>query len=91
MTYHKVASSNISHLEAHADIYRLLMKGIFNAYVNAYLYIYDQISIKIGQKTASVCNHNQIFIAYDFDTNSNHCLMESLRLCGNLAISFRIR
>jgi hypothetical protein len=31
--YHKVESSNTSHLEAHAGIYRLLMKGIFNAYV----------------------------------------------------------
>ena len=28
--YHKVASSNTSHLEAHAGIFRLLMKGIFD-------------------------------------------------------------
>ena len=32
-TYHKVASSNTSCLEAHAGIYTLLMKGIFDAYV----------------------------------------------------------
>ena len=31
--YRKVASSNTSRLEAHAGIYRLLMKGILNAYV----------------------------------------------------------
>ena len=31
--YHKVASSNMSHLEAHAGFFRLLMKGIFNPYV----------------------------------------------------------
>ena len=29
----KVASSNTSHLEAHAGFFRLLMKGIFNLYV----------------------------------------------------------
>ena len=31
--YRKVASSNTSCLEAHAGISRLLMKGIFDAYV----------------------------------------------------------
>ena len=31
--YRKVASSNTSHLEAHAGFFRLLMKGIFNPYV----------------------------------------------------------
>ena len=31
--YHIVASSNMSHLEAHPTIYRLLMNGIFDAYV----------------------------------------------------------
>ena len=30
--YRNVASSNKSHLEAHAGIYRLLMKGIFDPY-----------------------------------------------------------
>ena len=29
-SYHKVASSNMSRLEAHDVIFRLLMKGIFN-------------------------------------------------------------
>ena len=29
-TYRKVASSNFSGLEAHADFFRLLMKGIFD-------------------------------------------------------------
>ena len=29
----KVASSNTSHLEAHADFFRLLMKVVFDAYV----------------------------------------------------------
>ena len=29
----KVASSNTSHLEAHAGFFRLLIKGIFNPYV----------------------------------------------------------
>ena len=33
VTYHKVASSNTSRLEAHAGIFRLLMKGIFDPYV----------------------------------------------------------
>ena len=33
LIYHKVVSSNTSHLEAHAGIYGLLMKGIFDAYV----------------------------------------------------------
>ena len=28
--YRKVASSNMSHLEAHAGFFRLLMKGIFD-------------------------------------------------------------
>ena len=32
-TYGKVTSSNTSHLEAHADFFRLLMKGIFDPYV----------------------------------------------------------
>ena len=31
--YRKIASSNTSHLEAHAGIFRLLMKGIFDPYV----------------------------------------------------------
>ena len=31
--YRKIASSNISRLEAHADFFRLLMKGIFDPYV----------------------------------------------------------
>ena len=31
--YRKVASSNTSRLEAHAGFFRLLMKGIFDAYV----------------------------------------------------------
>ena len=31
--YHKVASSNMSHLEAHAGFFRLLMKRIFDPYV----------------------------------------------------------
>ena len=31
--YHIVANSDTSRLEAHAGIYRLLMKGIFDAYV----------------------------------------------------------
>ena len=31
--YRKVASSNTSHLEAHAGVFRLLMKGIFDPYV----------------------------------------------------------
>ena len=32
-SYRKVASSNTSRLEAHAGIYRLLMKGIFDSHV----------------------------------------------------------
>ena len=32
-SYRKVASSNTSRLEAHTGIYRLLMKGIFDAHV----------------------------------------------------------
>ena len=31
--YRKVASSNTPHLEAHADFFRLFMKGIFDPYV----------------------------------------------------------
>ena len=31
--YRKVASSNTSHLEAHDDFFRLLMKGFFDPYV----------------------------------------------------------
>ena len=31
--YHKVASSNMSCLEAHAGFFRLLMKGIFDPYI----------------------------------------------------------
>ena len=31
--YRKVASSNTSHLEAHAGFFRLLMKGIFDPYM----------------------------------------------------------
>ena len=31
--YSKVASSNMSRLEAHAGYFRLLMKGIFDPYV----------------------------------------------------------
>ena len=31
--YRKVASSNMSRLEAHAGFFRLLMKGIFDCYV----------------------------------------------------------
>ena len=34
IAYHKVSSSNMSRLEAHADFFRLLMKGILN---NPYL------------------------------------------------------
>ena len=37
--YRIVASSNTSHLEAHPDIYRLLMKEIFDAYE---LWTYDK-------------------------------------------------
>ena len=33
MTYHKVAYSSTSRLEALAGIYRLLMKGLFDAFV----------------------------------------------------------
>ena len=32
-TYCKIASSNMSHLEAHAGLSKLLMKGIFGPYV----------------------------------------------------------
>ena len=31
--YRKMASSNMSHLEAHVGLFRLLMKGIFGPYV----------------------------------------------------------
>ena len=31
--YRKIASSNTSHLEAHASCFRLLMKGIYDPYV----------------------------------------------------------
>ena len=31
--YRKLASSNLSHLEAHAGFFRLLMKEIFNPYI----------------------------------------------------------
>ena len=31
--YHKVASSNTFHLEEHAGFFRLLMKGILDAYI----------------------------------------------------------
>ena len=33
LAYRKVASSNMSGLEAHAGFFRLLMKGIFGPYV----------------------------------------------------------
>ena len=33
IAYRKVASYNMSHLEAHAGFFRLLMKGIFDPYV----------------------------------------------------------
>ena len=33
LIYSKVTSSNTSGLEAHADFFRLLMKGIFDPYV----------------------------------------------------------
>ena len=33
LAYRKVASSNTSHFEAHAGLFRLLMKGIFDPYV----------------------------------------------------------
>ena len=33
LVYHKVASSDTSCFEAHAGLFRLSMKGIFNAYV----------------------------------------------------------
>ena len=33
ITYCKVASSNTSCLEAHAGLFRLLMKGVFDPYV----------------------------------------------------------
>ena len=39
MNYRKVASSNMSRLEEHAAIYRLLIKGIFDAYV---LWLFDK-------------------------------------------------
>jgi hypothetical protein len=32
LIYHKVASSNMSRLEAHAGFFRLLMKEIFDPY-----------------------------------------------------------
>jgi hypothetical protein len=32
-TYRKAMSSNMSHFEAHAGFFRLLMKGIFHPYV----------------------------------------------------------
>ena len=32
-TYRKVVSSNTSRFETHAGLFRLLMKGIFDAYV----------------------------------------------------------
>ena len=33
--YHKVASSNTSHIEAHAGFFRLLMNGIDDPYVHS--------------------------------------------------------
>ena len=33
MTYRKIVSSNMSHLEAHVGFFRLLMKGFFGPYV----------------------------------------------------------
>jgi hypothetical protein len=33
MLYHKIASSNMSRLEAHVGFFRLLMKGIFGPYL----------------------------------------------------------
>ena len=33
-SYSKVARSNMSHLEVHAGFFRLLMNGIFDAYLN---------------------------------------------------------
>ena len=33
LIYHNVASSNTSHLEAHAGFFGLLIKGIFDSYV----------------------------------------------------------
>ena len=33
LTYRLVASSSPSHIEAHAGLFRLLMKGIFDPYV----------------------------------------------------------
>jgi cadmium resistance protein CadD (predicted permease) len=35
--YRKVASSNTSYLEAHAGFFRLLMKGIFDAFGKKYI------------------------------------------------------
>ena len=33
LIYRKIASSNTSHLEAHAGFFRMLVKGIFDPYV----------------------------------------------------------
>ena len=54
LIYHKVPSSNTSHLEAHTGFFRLLMKGIFYPYV---LWSFDKkliswlvIHIRTGDK-----------------------------------------
>ena len=42
LNYRKVASSNTSYLEAHADFFRLHMKGIFDPYA---LWPFDKMLI----------------------------------------------
>ena len=65
--YRKVASSNMSCLEAHAGFFRLLMKGIFDPYVQctpdlvtSYLVTNPDL-VTILQKTVFLLHKNILF------------------------------
>ena len=58
MAYRKVASSNMSRLEAHAGFFRLLMKGIFDPYVLQPFdekYIFELVT-HLKTRDYTVCN-----------------------------------
>ena len=54
--YRKVASSNTSHLEAHAGFFRLLIEGIFDPYL---LWRFDKCALELPTILYTFINHVQ--------------------------------
>ena len=68
-TYPKVASSSMSRLVAHFQIFRRLMKGKFDAYV---------VCVTFGQKVPKL-NSRPVYCSQLYGTLNNHCCCPNLK------------